>query len=145
VTDPAKGRLFSRRGFGRLALMAVAVGVALVRGGTVWARALPAGRRSLRTIYVFDPMAESATGEPGCATCTACRRHAVHKVFASREAADARRAHPHCRCAIRSVSVPAIEFIGMFGEPERPGFRGEFDRRWSEVMGGLEMPAVRVR
>jgi hypothetical protein len=95
----------------------------------------------MRAVYVFNPAAESSE----CTSCAACRRHATHKLFASWGAADARRAHPHCRCAIESVSVSAADFVEMFGEPDGPGFRGEFDRRWSEVMGGLEMPAVRVR
>jgi hypothetical protein len=125
--------------------MAVAVGVVSVRGGTAWARARPAGRSSLQSVYVFDPVAETASGVSGCATCAACRRHAAHKVFASREAADVRRAHPHCRCAIKAVPVAPTDFIRMFGEPEGPAFRGEFDVRWAEAMGGLEMPAGWVR
>jgi hypothetical protein len=139
--DMVAGSILSRRGFGRLALTAVALGVAFVRGGTAWARALPAGRSLARTVYVFDPTAEAVTTGGGCATCAACRRHAAHKVFASREAADTRRAHPHCRCAIKAVAVLPADFVTMFGEPGGAAFHGEFDVRWTEVMGGLEMPA----
>jgi hypothetical protein len=141
LADMAAGSILSRRGFGRLALTAVALGVAFVRGGTTRARALPAGRSLARTVYVFDPTAEVGTTGSGCATCAACRRHAASKVFASREAADARRAHPHCRCAIKAVPVASADFVKMFGEPDGPAFRGEFDVRWTGVMGGLEMPA----
>jgi hypothetical protein len=126
--DAAKDRLLNRRSFGRIALAAVAAGVALIRGGVAFA--FPAGRGSLRTVYVFDPTAEVASGHTGCATCTACRRHAEHKRFASRELADARRAHPHCRCAIREVTVPAAQYGRMFDVARGVARRGEFDVRW---------------
>jgi hypothetical protein len=141
LAEMTAGSILSRRGFGRLVVTAVAFGVALVRSGTARARALPAERSLARTVYVFDPTAEVSAAGSGCATCAACRRHAANKVFASREAADVRRAHPHCRCAIKAVPVSSIDFVGMFGEPDGPAFRGEFDVRWTGVMGGLEMPA----
>src|SRR6266508_4285599 len=130
MADAAGDRRLTRRGFGRLTLATMAAGVALVRAGTGWARAMPDASRSARTIYVFDPSAEAVTGQPGCATCAACRRHAEHKRFVTREAADARRAHPHCRCAIRAVSVPAAEFVRMFGDSRDATIRGEYDVRW---------------
>lgn len=136
------GLVVTRRELGRMILAVGAGIVALGRGQRVFA-----WRQPLRTVYVFDPTAEtSAYGS--CATCAACRRHATHKVFASRATADARRAHPHCRCAIREVSVESTVFARMFGW-DGPSTRGEFDRRWSggasEVTGGLEMPADWVR
>jgi hypothetical protein len=143
MANATGSRVFTRRGIVGRALAAVA-GAALVRGRSARASAANGGA-NVRTVWVFDPTAEGTPGTAGCAACAACRRHAAHKIFASREAAEARRAHPHCRCAIVAVAVPAAEFVRLFGEPDRPGFRGEFDRRWSGVMGGLEMPAVRVR
>jgi hypothetical protein len=90
---------------------------------------------------VFDPdTVDQATGL-SCASCSACRRHAEHKLFASQEAANARRAHPHCRCGIRAVGVSQAEFESFFVADDAIR-RSEFDLRWA---GGLEMPAVRVR
>jgi hypothetical protein len=112
-----------------MAVVAAAIG--LTRGRAARALTFPAGRGIVRTVYIFDPAAESADGKSGCATCSACRRHAAHKLFASWEAADARRAHPHCRCAIKSLPVPLADFAGMFGEASDASFRAEFDVRWS--------------
>jgi hypothetical protein len=141
LAEITRARFLSRRGFGKLAVLVVAVGVALVRGKAARASALPPALNLPRTAYVFDPTAEGVATGSGCATCAACRRHAANKVFASREAADVRRAHPHCRCAIKAVPVSPIDFVTMFGELDGPAFRGEFDLRWTGVMGGLEMPA----
>jgi hypothetical protein len=128
MTDSAGFGRLTRRGFGKVALAVIAGGIALIRGRSARAWTLPGSR----TVYVFDPAAELAIAGPGCATCAACRRHAEHKFFASREAAETRRAHPHCRCAIRAVSVRPTDFVRMFGEPKSPAFRAEFDARWSE-------------
>src|SRR5688500_2127510 len=98
MTDSEGRGRQTRRGLGKLVLAVIVAGLALVRGRST-------GAWSPRTVYVFDPTAELATADTGCATCAACRRHAEHKFFASREAADARRAHPHCRCAIKIASV----------------------------------------
>lgn len=87
-----------------------------------------------RTVYRFDPTAERAEGS--CATCAACQRHAEHKVFASLEAAEARRAHPGCRCAITTQTVDLSEYRRMFETSRRwtnTAVVGEFDRRWSMI------------
>jgi len=127
-------RELTRRRFAKLGLAVVAGGLSLVRGRTTRASVT-------RTVYVFDPMAEPTSAGSRCATCAACRRHAAYKVFASRAAAEARRAHPHCRCAIKVVSVAPADFVWMFGESDGSAWRGEFDVRWVKTMGGLEMPA----
>lgn len=134
MADSAGFRGLTRRGLGKLALSVSAGGLSLIHARST-------GAVLARTVYVFDPIAELATTGANCATCAACRRHAAHKVFASIEMAETRRAHPHCRCAIKAVPVSSGEFARMFGEPDGPVFRGEFDVRWTGVMGGLEMPA----
>jgi hypothetical protein len=85
-------------------------------------------------VYVFDPSGESGeisdSGMAPCAGCGACRKHAEHKRFATYAAADARRAHAHCRCAIRTETVTSKEydeFFGGFGSNDR---RDEYDVRW---------------
>jgi hypothetical protein len=130
----AIGRL-TRRGLVKATAAATALGLSL-------GRVRSSSASPLRTVYVFDPTAEVVASGGGCATCGACRRHAENKVFATRALADARRAHPHCRCAIKAVRVSPIDFVKMFGASSGPAIRGEFDVRWAEVMGGLEMPAA---
>jgi hypothetical protein len=92
-------------------------------------------------VYVFDPDTVDQVTGLSCASCSACRRHAEHKLFASLEAANARRAHKHCRCGIRAVPVSRSEYESLFVAADAIR-RSEFDHRWT---GGLEMPAVRVR
>ena len=105
------------------------------------------------SVYRFDPFAVDPVTGASCRGCAACQRHAEHKRFASFEAADARRAHPHCRCAIRSEAVTRDVFVGLFGDPNGDSFQEAFDARWGGApgtmptlpSGGLEMPAVGVR
>ena len=124
------GRI-TRRGVFRVALAAVSAGAALTRDWTVSTLASPSAQPGEHLVYVFDPAAQSEGGKSGCASCAACQRHARNKLFATWEAAESRRAHPNCRCAIRSVSVPSAGFARMFGAPKAPTFRAEFDIRWS--------------
>jgi hypothetical protein len=77
------------------------------------------------------PDAKAATHKKGgrCHGCKACHNHAANKRFATREAAEQRRAHEGCLCAIESRLVSQKAFVQMFGTPGSPGFREEFDLR----------------
>lgn len=125
---------FSRRLLGKQSIALAISAVAALRNRS-------ADALNQHVVYVFDPDTVDRITGLSCASCSACRRHAEHKRFASAEAADVRRAHPHCRCGIRAVPVSGAEFESFFvaGDATR---RSEFDLRWA---GGLEMPAVRVR
>jgi hypothetical protein len=45
----------------------------------------------------------SQQADHNCEACNACRKHAKHKLFATREAAEDERfrAHPGCRCGVK--------------------------------------------
>lgn len=136
---------FSRRRFGRL------IAGVLAFAGLGRVRIVAAD--NTYHVFLFDPFAVDLLTGASCRGCSACRRHAQHKRFPSFEAADTRRAHPHCRCAIRSETVTRDVFVGLFGDPDGESFRDTFDVRWqgapgnlpTRASGGLEMPAVGVR
>jgi hypothetical protein len=123
----------------------------LATAGIARARTARAGNEFL--VFRFDPSGIDPVTGTSCRGCGACRRHAAHKLYATIEAADARRAHPHCRCVITAVAVSRAEFEELFGGPETGQTRAEFDARWRPELaipaaldaGGLEMPVVRVR
>jgi hypothetical protein len=122
--------------------------------GVAGSLAIARGARAaqIRIAYAFDPFVlDPITGLAVCGSCSACLRHAEHKLFASAAIADQRRAHPHCRCAIRPVAMRLEQFDRLFSnEVER---RQEVDLRWEHARivleesgsGGLEMPVDRVR
>lgn len=136
---------FTRRRFAQL------MGAALASVGV--GRPASASVEPVYRVYRLDPIAVDPITGAGCRGCGACHRHAEHKRFASFEAADTRRAHPHCRCAIRSELVPGEVFVTLFGDPSSASFRATFDARWTGArdmvdtlpLGGLEMPVVGVR
>ncbi|MGH2551954.1 MAG: hypothetical protein ACRDHN_21410 [Thermomicrobiales bacterium] len=100
----------SRRVFTGIAAMNVAAGVAIACPRTEYARAF-ADEHAVKLIYAFAPI------ENGKLTsCTACRRHAANKRFASIQAARENRAHPGCTCAIYAIPVSKIEHARMFGD-----------------------------
>ena len=77
-----------------------------------------------------------------CCACNACRRHAEHKLFLSAAAAEAGRAHPHCKCTVVTQQRPArlvraLERID--GENHRSG---SLDARWATV--GAAIASVEV-
>lgn len=125
---------FSRRLLGKQT-------IALAMSAVAAARNRSADTSNQYFVYVFDPDTVDQVTGLSCASCSACRRHAEHKRFSSAEAADMKRAHPHCRCGIRAVPVSRAEFESFFVADDAIR-RSEFDLRWA---GGLEMPAVRVR
>jgi hypothetical protein len=125
-SNPAAGT-FSRRAFAKLATTALGLSASIARMHTGLAASnFPAFIRS-KNVYVFDSAGETGAG----CTCKACLRHAAHKRFVSFEAADARRAHPGCTCAIRALPVSNAEFVRLFGRPESGDFRPERDLRAS--------------
>ena len=112
-----------------------------------------AGASEKFRVFQFDPFAVDLVTGASCRGCAACQRHAEHKRFASFEAAELQRAHPHCRCAIRSELVARDVYVGLFEDPDGDSFRDTFDARWPGASGklptlpsgGLEMPVVGVR
>jgi hypothetical protein len=63
--------------------------------------------------------------------CRACLSHAEHKRFATREAAEANRAHPGCDCTLLITKVSADEYAHMFGGANGAVEREIFDLRRS--------------
>jgi hypothetical protein len=57
-------------------------------------------------------------GTHGGCSCSACKKHAANKFFASR--ADVVRAHQGCNCQVDTMSLPNNIWIALFGLPERP-------------------------
>ena len=119
----------------------VAGGAALV-AGVVSALAAPGGEAAPappRPVYRLDPTSADASvcaGRGGCASCRACRRHAANKLFVSAAAADAGRAHPHCKCRVVSATLPAAAWAALFGGPVTPR-RLSVDRRQAAVRAVL--------
>lgn len=50
--------------------------------------------------FALDPLGGDDKCAPNCASCAACVSHAANKLFPTKEAADAGRAHKGCNCAI---------------------------------------------
>ncbi len=77
-------------------------------------------------VYRLDPLwgigkngcpdvGDAASTPANCRGCGACARHAENKIFASREAAEATRAHPHCKCLVTEVRIPYGLWFRLFG------------------------------
>jgi hypothetical protein len=87
-----------------------------------------------RAVYVLDPEALNRLGCPGCAACPACLRHGANKLFESRAAADAHRAHPNCNCAIQKAGeLPTAVWFALFGPTQGTAKAGSVDRRHEAV------------
>ena len=61
--------------------------------------------------------------------CNACKRHALNKIFSSREAADTFRAHPGCNCKIVEEKINWRNYVGSFW-PSSKGGTAVYDKRW---------------
>jgi hypothetical protein len=73
-----------------------------------------------------------------CHACNACHLHGDNKIFASEVAADANRAHLHCKClVVEGGELPLDIWIALFGDPHALE-REHVDRRWDWVMAILE-------
>jgi hypothetical protein len=62
-------------------------------------------------------------------SCNACKSHAVSKIFASRKAAAANRAHPGCNCVIVKEEINWRYYSSAFG-PTSKGGKDVYDKRW---------------
>lgn len=115
----------TRRALGKLAAGAVVAGAALMQVIDVAARSLESEPKMF-TMYAFYPIENGKL-----AACMACYSHAENKRFASREAAEANRAHPGCNCAMLAIQVSANVFDRMFGGSGDAVERTVYDKRWS--------------
>jgi hypothetical protein len=81
-----------------------------------------AGAASGVTVYRLDAVHRQGPGgySKGCAGCNACRNHARNKVFATRKAADAGRAHTNCNCRVIKTSISPRTYARFFGSAEKP-------------------------
>ena len=133
----------------RMHRRAFIVGGAALVAGFASVRAAPGGEaasappRPVYRVYQLDPKPDPAGGNAsvctrrgGCAGCRACRRHAANKLFVSAAAADAGRAHPHCKCRVVSATLPAAAWAALFGGPVTPR-RLSVDRRQAAVRAVL--------
>jgi hypothetical protein len=114
----------TRRTFSKVVASGFGVGAAFVHARIGSARTLSMG--SSLVVYGFYPIED---GE--YTTCKACLAHADNKKFATREAAEAHRAHPGCRCSIMMSTVSKDEYIDLFGDPTTGNAKIVSDRRWS--------------
>jgi hypothetical protein len=72
-----------------------------------------------------------------CHACNACHLHGDNKIFATAEAANANRAHLHCKCLVyEGGELPADIWEALFGDPENLD-REHVDRRWDWVIEAL--------
>lgn len=88
-------------------------------------------------VYFLDP--EWGAGLPACPiphegsrschACNACHNHDANKMWTSEALADGNRAHPNCKCLVGSTNVGDLLFVMLFGPPEGPLHRDEFDAR----------------
>jgi hypothetical protein len=108
---------------------------------------------SVTTVYYLDPNWGQAVPEcsgngqlsgHSCQGCTSCQRHASHKRFASAEAADRMRAHPRCKCLVRSTQIGAREYLALFGSATGDDHRDAFDDRRDTpyTLKRIYLPAV---
>ncbi|MCC7355447.1 MAG: hypothetical protein IT330_17030 [Anaerolineae bacterium] len=124
----------TRRWFLKMAGAALAaLGLHGQRAGT-----LAGAPAALTTLYFLDPEwgqgAPACSGDPhqgsrDCHACTACHQHALHKRFASADAANRLRAHTRCKCLVRSAEITAREYLSLFGSPSGANHRDEYDDR----------------
>lgn len=83
-----------------------------------------------------------------CHGCKACHAHGKNKMFATRKAADRRRAHAGCKCkVVRGGSLDAATWAALFGGLKKPK-RLEVDRRSKRtktILAGAKRRARRRR
>jgi hypothetical protein len=131
VQDSESRSVDRRRFLGLAGVAAAAAGTAMVVPSIGDAHFLT------KTVYYLDP--EWGAGTPGCTgrhhprnsceACRACHAHDHHKVWTSWALANARRAHPNCKCLVKTHHVSNAIFVMIFGPPSGPKHRDEFDSR----------------
>src|SRR3954451_3023983 len=117
----------SRRTFGKLAAIGTGAGATVMRAASGSGRALAAEQSSF-TDYSFYPL---DSGE--LRLCNACLSHAENKRFATRDAAEANRAHKGCNCPIFISEVSAEEYGQFFGGTGSSSDRTVYDLRWAST------------
>lgn len=95
-------------------------------------------------VWRLDAVHSAGAGayRAGCTGCTACRNHALNRIFATKAAAVGGRAHAGCSCSVVRSSLAEADFIAIFGSVAKPT-RTTYDRRWGNA-GKLvkEQPAA---
>jgi len=119
--------LMTRRAFAKLVAVSAGAGTAITEIAKGSAHPGPEDRSSF-TIFSFFPVEDGSLTD-----CKACINHAEYKRFATREAAEANRAHPGCRCQILLTPAPGEEYVHMFGGSGASVDRLVYDLRWSHV------------
>jgi len=73
--------------------------------------------------------------------CSACKKHALNKIFSSREAAEKSRAHPGCNCKIVEEKINRRNYVEAFGLSSKGGVK-VYDKRWGwpPPLPALEKP-----
>lgn len=126
------GRTLTRVGFLGSGLVAAA--------GALGGYAAQASAAESLQVWGLDPYRGGDPGTCGCASCAACVAHAANKLFASAAAADAGRAHLHCRCLVAPLErVPESVYSELFSEA---GGRSSVDRRHQWVQAVFAHDAV---
>jgi hypothetical protein len=114
----------TRRGL----VCAGAIGVASLAMGSTSANA---DEPTVET-FALDPLGGDGKCAPNCASCSACVAHAANKLFPTKEAADAGRAHKGCNCAIvTGQALTEGTYKQLFAA------RQTADRRYSDVAATL--------
>ncbi|MEM9035834.1 MAG: hypothetical protein AAGD18_14660 [Actinomycetota bacterium] len=93
---------------------------------------------STATAYVLEPRSCGTS----CGVCNACRRHADNKLFLTAAAADGGRAHPGCRCVVRTTEIDAATLQRLRDVDDDLASGGSLDRRWAAVATALVVPAA---
>jgi hypothetical protein len=122
--QPLSRRTFLRR--------AVALFGGIVAAASTPFSALATPIPSTRPYFVLDPEHGAGGACPAgsedrhafggtCHGCHACHSHGANKLFATPEAADALRAHRHCKCLVTvGGSLPLATWTALFGPAIRP-------------------------
>lgn len=108
----------------------------MAAAGTLGGLAVGAGAAESAQVWGLDPHWGGDPAACGCSGCASCVAHGANKLFASASAADAGRAHPHCKCLV----VPVAQFDravynALFADG---GGRDSVDRRYQWVQAVLD-------
>lgn len=148
--DPAETRTIDRRAFVGLGISALAAAAVLGIPGMASAGPIrpkhPLNPCHYKTPWLLQPFARTdvdgcspddvGTAPTPCAACAACHLHAANKIFISKAAADAERAHIGCRCTIvqgKPMLVSTWNVLFLQGLRRRTSA----DRRWGWVQRAL--------
>jgi hypothetical protein len=103
--------------------------------GTLGGLAAQAAASETSRVWGLDPDWGGDPAACGCSACASCLAHAANKLFANAAAADAGRAHLHCKCLVVSLGQvdPAV-YDAFFVDG---GGRASVDRRYQWVQAVL--------